>query len=78
MAIRRPRLVRDWRRSWRWLTMQLSTLGATGASAWMMLDDTQRQAVLKLLHLEDAGALAAITFGAIAIGRLVDQSKPGA
>lgn len=77
MAIRRLRLVRDWRRSWRWLTMQLSTLGATGAAVWVTLNEEQQRSILALLGV-DAGTLAAITFAAIAVGRLVDQSKPGA
>jgi hypothetical protein len=68
------RLVQDWRHAYRWLSIQLSTVGATGAAVWVLLSEKQQEDILRWLGI-DPGLLAGITFAAIAVGRLVDQHK---
>ena len=70
--MKKPKLVSDWRKSWRWLSMQAMIVSTAILSTWALLP-----ADLKAKLPEDVGLYAAIiALGAGMVGRLVDQSKP--
>jgi len=63
------KLVKDARRSWRWLSVQAMALQGACASAWLAVPDDMRAAVPSEWL---AMAAIALTVAGI-IGRLVDQ-----
>ena len=70
--MKKPKLVSDWRKSWRWLSMQAMIVSTAILSTWALLP-----ADLKAKLPEDIGLVAAIVaLSAGMVGRLVDQSKP--
>jgi len=70
--MKKPKLVSDWRKSWRWLSMQAMVISTAILSTWALLP-----ADLKAKLPEDIGLVAAIVaLSAGMVGRLVDQSKP--
>ena len=70
--MKKPKLVSDWRKSWRWLSMQAMVISTAILSTWALLP-----ADLKAKLPEDIGLVAAIVaLSAGMVGRLVDQSRP--
>jgi len=69
------KLVRDWKRAWRWISVQSMVVAGAVQGAWMFIPDDLRTS---LPHGVVQGVtLALLTFGVA--GRLVDQtpkSKP--
>lgn len=67
-------LIDDWRQAWRFLSVQLSALGAAASAAWIMLTDAQREALLSFLPGGNGAAyVVLVTFVAIIAGRLKQQ-----
>ena len=66
------KIVPEWRQAHKWLSMRLSALGAALALGWTALSPVQQTDVLDFIGLPP-GAIAAILFLAVAIGRLTAQ-----
>lgn len=63
-------LIADWRDSWKWLSVQISTL----LIIWASLPEAQQAAVLSLVGL-DQNKLVGLMGVAIIFGRLVAQNR---
>lgn len=66
------RLVSDWRRCWRWLSVHAMAYAIIVQSAWQVLDADMRGSL-------PAEWVRALTVGLLALGilgRIVDQTKP--
>lgn len=63
-------LIADWRESWKWLSVQISTL----LIIWASLPEAQQSAILGLVGL-DQNKLVGLMGVAIIIGRLVAQNR---
>ena len=63
-------LIADWRESWKWLSVQISTL----LIIWASLPEAQQSAILSLVGL-DQNKLVGLMGVAIIIGRLVAQNR---
>lgn len=68
--MRKPRVVSDWKRSWRWLSMQI------GAACMLygQLSPEQQLAILQTVGLRP-DQLPAVIGAAIMIGRLLQQEQ---
>ena len=69
-----PFAVPNWQEAYKWLSVQLSFIGATIALVWQMLPEAQKDSVLQFIGLRP-GTLAAIMFALVIVGRL--KSQPG-
>ena len=71
--MKKPKIVPDWRKSWRWFSMQAMAVSTAILATWAVLP-----ADLKAKLPEDVGLVAAIvSLVAGMVGRLVDQgAKP--
>ena len=68
------RLVKDARKAWRWLSVQLAAVSTLAPGAWLMVPDDMRQAVPP-----EWLAVAGIVLGVLIIaGRLIDQESDDA
>lgn len=65
----RPRLVKDWRRAHRWLSMRFLGVAAALQTAFMAMPDDLREAIPD--HYKHGIALALLVCAVL--GRLVDQ-----
>lgn len=70
---KKPRLVSNWRQSWRWMSIQLQAAVAAGTSAWMLASDQIKASTLAMLGLSDPGWLLLAGIAAAMVGRLVNQ-----
>lgn len=71
MSLRKLKLVNDWRRSWRWFSMNCMTLAAAIQGAWIYVPDDMRTTVPVWL-------VSSVTIGLLilgVIGRLVKQGE---
>ena len=68
--MRKPRVVDDWKRSWRWLSMQV----ATGAVLFGTLPADQQLAILAAVGLR-ADQLPLVIGAAVLLGRLLQQEQ---
>jgi len=66
------KMVHNWRRGHRMLSVQLAALGATLSFAWLALPEDAKAGVLASLHIEPT-SVSLMTFVAIILGRLVSQ-----
>ena len=69
MKIKMPTLVNDWKRSWRWFSMNCMTLAAAIQGAWIYVPDDMRATVPVWL-------VSAVTIGLLVlgvVGRLIKQ-----
>lgn len=67
--MKKPHLIPDWKRAWRWFSVQAMVLSTAILSTWALLP-----ADLKARLPEDVGLWAAVgTLAAGVIGRVVDQ-----
>lgn len=67
--MKKPNLVPNWKRAWRWFSVQAMVLSTALLSTWALLP-----ADLKARLPEDVGLWAAVaTLAAGVIGRVVDQ-----
>ncbi|WP_041525799.1 hypothetical protein [Pantoea sp. At-9b] len=65
------RLVADWKRSWRWLSVHCLALAGSIPAAWVWLpDDLKRH-----IPPDYMGAITAVVAVCGIVGRLVDQGK---
>ena len=63
------RLVKDARKAWRWLSVQLAAVSAIAPGAWLAVPDDMRKAVPP-----EWLAVAGVVLGVLIIaGRLIDQ-----
>lgn len=63
------RIVPNWRRAWRWFSVQAMGLSAAGSAAWLAVPEDLRAAVPSEYLAAAAGTLAVLGM----IGRFVDQ-----
>lgn len=68
----KPKLITDWRRAWRLLTVQIGAI----AVLWVALPADTQAAVLGLLGIEERHLPGLIGLAVIA-GRLIAQPKAG-
>jgi len=68
-------LVEDWRKAYKMLSTQISTLVGTAAVIWPTLDASQQLAIMSALHISDPSTLVLIGVAAIIVGRLKAQSS---
>ena len=68
------KLVHNWRRSWRWFSMQAMALQGAAGAAWLTVPDDLRAAVPSEWLATAAVALTILGVG----GRLIDQEKTDA
>jgi uncharacterized membrane protein HdeD (DUF308 family) len=66
-------LIEDWKKAGRFLSVQLSALGAAASAAWVLMPPEQQAGVLTFLGIEKPGTLAAVGFAAVIVGRLIAQ-----
>lgn len=66
--MRKPRVVSDWKKSWRWLSMQI----ATGAVLFGTLPADQQLAILAAVGLRP-DQLPLVIGAAFMVGRLLQQ-----
>lgn len=69
------KLVDDWKKSWRMLSVQLSFIWTAATAAWLLIPKDQQEALLKAVGLESPGWLALVGFVSIIWGRLQAQPK---
>lgn len=73
-------LIENWRQSYRFAVQWFQGLGASAMGAWMLLDDTQRAALLELFGIP-ADRLVAIAALIVFLGgmgaRVVKQEVQG-
>lgn len=67
--MKKPRLVKDWRRSWRWLSMQSMALSTALLASWAVLPDKLQDAIPHPWPAILAAGLLVLGM----VGRLVDQ-----
>jgi len=67
------KLVQDWRRAWRWLSVQIAVLAGSLEVAMMAFPT-----VKDWLSDEASHVIGLVFVSAIVLGRLVDQKKPDA
>jgi hypothetical protein len=68
-------LIKEWKRSYRWLSMHCSAAGAAGSAYWLTLTDTEKANLLGLLPFAvNPGAIVVLTFAATMVVRLINQS----
>lgn len=68
------KLVPDWKRAHRWLSVQISGAGAAVIATYMLLPDAMRATFTPgELHV-----LTLLAFGLVILGRLVDQDHKDA
>lgn len=71
MHKKRLKLVRDWKRCWKWLSMQFSVIGIAMSFAWGFLAPKLQDSIPN--HI--AAGIALVIFFLIAFGRVIDQNK---
>lgn len=71
MKIKRPRLIPNWRKAWRMLSIQAQTAALAVIGAWQAVPDDMRTVVPPWAVLSLAMALLVAGI----IGRLIDQPK---
>jgi hypothetical protein len=69
------KLVDDWKRAWRWLSIQISALGALASAAWIITPEERQIAILAAFHIKP-GMVPLVLFLAVILGRLKLQSPP--
>lgn len=69
------KLIPEWKRAWRFLSVNLSGAFAIGCITWPTLSDEQKVSILQVLHIGPE-YLAAVGFVAVIAARLIAQ--PGA
>ena len=70
MKLKKPTLVDDWKRSWRWFSVNCMTLAASIQGAYMALPYTMQQTIP--LSLVSSITISLLVLGIV--GRLVKQS----
>ncbi len=68
MTRKRPRLTPEWRRAWRWLSVQVAAV----ATVYGLLPIDQQRAILELLHVP-AERITAVIGLAFLVARLLAQ-----
>jgi hypothetical protein len=65
------RLVRNWRRFWRWYSTWATGLGAAAGAAWLVVPQEMRSQVPD----QWLGAFGAALFVLVLVARLIDQGE---
>jgi hypothetical protein len=68
------KLVDDWRKAWRFLSIQINALCASAAVIWTTLNSDQQNGLLSWLGLPPSAYVAG-AFGLATIARLIAQPK---
>lgn len=71
--MRRPRVVPDWRRSWRWPSVWVPLCVMAGAIYWRALGPVGQADLSLLLGVLQPSLLVIIACVAAIVGRLLDQ-----
>lgn len=74
-VIRKPRMVNDWRRAWRWWSVRIPFAVAAATGYWMGLEETRQRELLSLLNLDHPGWLVIAGCAAAILGRLAAQGQ---
>jgi hypothetical protein len=69
------RLIDDWRRAWRFLSVQTSGAALTLWACWMALPADQQAGVLQLLHLDPGRWIPALGLISTLVSRLIRQPE---
>lgn len=69
----RPRIVPDWRRSWRWPSVQIPLCVMAAAIYWRSLGPAGQAELSMLLGVLQPSLLVIIACVAAIVGRLLDQ-----
>lgn len=71
-------LIPDWRQSWKYLSVQLSSFYVAFAAAWPLLPDEQKASIISSFGYNGMGIVTAIGFLSVVISRWRAQpSLPG-
>lgn len=71
-------LIPEWRQSWRYLSVQLSSFYAAFAAAWPLLPDDQKASIISSFGYNGMGIVTAIGFLSVVVSRWKAQpSLPG-
>ena len=71
--MRRPRVVPDWRRSWRWPSVWIPLCVIAGATYWRALGPVGQAELSQLLGIVEPSLIVIIGCAAAIAGRLMDQ-----
>ena len=70
----KPTLVEDWKKAWKWFSVQAMALAVAIQSAWLMIPEDMKASMPK--DLVSYATMALLAFGVA--GRLVKQDKTNA
>jgi hypothetical protein len=73
--MRKPTLIEDWKKAWRFISVQISAAASMGLMAWVALPDDQQHAILGAIGLNTPAYFAIAAFAAVVLGRIIAQ-KP--
>lgn len=65
----KPKLIKDWRQSWRWYSQQAAALQVALAGAWLAIPEDARASIPTMAIAVAFGVPAVLG----AIGRVIDQ-----
>jgi hypothetical protein len=71
----RPRVIPEWKRAWRWFSVNIPIALASATGYWMGLDEAAQKDLLSMLHLDHPGWLVIAGCCATAIGRIINQGS---
>jgi hypothetical protein len=67
-------MIDDWKDAWRFLSIQVASLWATGTVIWIGLTDEQHQRIMEAIGLTDPAVIQLVGFVLVVIGRMIAQS----
>lgn len=70
--MKKPTLIPEWKRAWRWFSVQAFVLLGAAGPVWAMIPEDWRQAVPSAWLGVAATVLAVVGIA----GRVIDQTKP--
>lgn len=69
------KLIAEWKKAWRMLSVQLSALGAAVSAAWVLLPHETQESILSVIGVTEPGVIAMVGFVAVVYSRIVYQPK---
>lgn len=69
------KLIAEWKKAWRMLSVQLSALGAAVSAAWVLLPHETQESILSVMGVTEPGVIAMVGFVAVVYSRIVYQPK---
>jgi hypothetical protein len=74
MKIRKVTLIEDWKKAWRFISVQVSAAASMGLVAWVAMPEDQQHAILAAVGLNTPAYFALAAFAAVVLGRLISQA----